>query len=142
MFGPGALPARVVEGGSGRRPAADRRRGDGVDQVDALAATPVAEMHGVDAQESGPAIGPGLAVHADGDGCGAGLAEGEAAGPVGPGLADVVDVAGAAVLGDEAGGLGPGAAGHLRDVPLHQPSQSGLRSEWYSKRTSVRRTKA
>ncbi|MDE2878841.1 hypothetical protein [Candidatus Palauibacter soopunensis] len=35
--------------------------------------------------------------------------------------AAIADVAGAAVLGDEAGDLGPGQARHLLQVPLHQP---------------------
>ena len=160
---------------------------DDVDDVDALLAGPVAEVHGVDAEEAGLAIGLGLSANADRDGRGPGLAEGEAAHAVGAGLAEVVevavgdaceageacvavalehaqqdhlgggsgelveglvdlgqqgcvmgrvaawegvgrrlpavvtDVAGTAVLGDEARDLGPGQAGHLLQVPLQQP---------------------
>ena len=49
---------------------------DDVDEVDALVAAAVAEMHGVDAQEAGLAVGLGRAADADGDGRGPGLAEG------------------------------------------------------------------
>ena len=66
---------------------------DDVDEVDALLAAPVSEVDGVDAQEPGLAIGLGLAADADGDGSRPGLAEGEAAGAVRAGLAEVVDVA-------------------------------------------------
>ncbi len=66
---------------------------DDVDEVDALLAAPVSEVDGVDAEEAGLAIGPRLAADPDGDGSRPGLAEGEAAGAVRAGLAEVVDVA-------------------------------------------------
>ena len=66
---------------------------DDVDAVDALLPAPVAEVDGVDAEEAGLAAGRRLSAHPDSDGGGPGLAEGEAAGPVLAGLAEVVDVA-------------------------------------------------
>ena len=159
---------------------------DDVDEVDPLLAAMVAEVDGVDAQIAGLAVGLRLAADSDGDGRGPGLVEGEAAGSVLSGLAEVVDVAVGdgsealeapvlvdmkhapedhlgggpgglaeslvdlgqqrgvmgcvaprkglgggllamvpdvprpAVLPDEAGDLGPGEAGHLLQVPLHQ----------------------
>lgn len=66
---------------------------DDVDEMDALPSGPVAEVNGVDAKEAGAAAGIGLAADADGHGRGPGLAEGEAAHPVGAALAEVVEVA-------------------------------------------------
>ena len=66
---------------------------DDVDDVGALAATQIAEVDGVDAQEAGPAVRPRLAAHPEAHGRGPGLAEGQAAGPVRPAFAEVVDVA-------------------------------------------------
>ena len=66
---------------------------DDVDEVDPLPAAVVAQVDGVDAQMAGLAVGLRLAADSDGDGRGPGLAEGEAAGAVGSGLAEVVDVA-------------------------------------------------
>ena len=66
---------------------------DDVDDVDAVPAAQVAEMHGVNGQEAGRAVGLWLAAHADRDGLGLGIAEGEASGPVSAALAEVVDVA-------------------------------------------------
>ncbi len=66
---------------------------DDVDDVGALLSVQVAEMHGVDAQEAGLAVRPWLAAHSEARGRGVGLTEGEAPGPVGTALAEVVDVA-------------------------------------------------
>ena len=63
---------------------------DDVDELDAPLAVPVAEMHGVDAEEAGLAVGAWLVADPDGHGSGPDLAEGEAAGPVGSGPAEVV----------------------------------------------------
>ena len=62
---------------------------DDVDDVDPLLA---ALVDGVDAEEAGSPVGPGLAVGADGHGGRRGRAEGEAAEAVRPGRAEVVDV--------------------------------------------------
>ena len=86
---------------------------DDVDEVDALFAAPVAEVYGVDAQEAGLAIGLGLAADADGDGSRAGLAEGEAAGPVLAGLPEVVDLA----VGDVGEALEPLVAVDMAHAP-------------------------
>jgi hypothetical protein len=58
-------------------------------------------MDGIDAQEAGAAVRPGLAPFADGDLHGAGLVHGAAQALIGLGLAEVVEVA----VGD------PGQAG-------------------------------
>ena len=63
-----------------------------VDDVGAILPAQVAEMQGVNAQEAGLAIRPRLAAHSEARGRGAGLAEGEAPGPVRAALAEVVDV--------------------------------------------------
>ena len=86
---------------------------DDVDEVDALFAGPVAEVHGVDAQEAGLAIGLGLAADADGHGSRPGLAEGEAAGPVLAGLPEVVDLA----VGDVGEALEPLVAVDMAHAP-------------------------
>ena len=100
---PGGLPgiALVRHGALQRaawRPAVlveylDRALDDrALDAVDALLAVPVVEMHGVDAEEAGLAVGAGLAMDAGSQPGGPGLAEGEAAGSLRPGLVEVVDV--------------------------------------------------
>ena len=66
---------------------------DDVDDVGALPALQIAEVDGVDAQEPGPAVRPRPAAHAEAHRGGVGLAEGEAAGSVDAGSAEVVDVA-------------------------------------------------
>ena len=66
---------------------------DDVDDVGALEATQITEVDGVDAQKAGPAVRPRLAAHPEAHGRGPRLAEGQAAGPVRPASAEVVDVA-------------------------------------------------